>query len=150
MDVKFAFLNGTLEEKIVKQFTGYEIKGKEDKVYKLKKALYGLKQALRAWYKWIDSYFVEHGFQRCPLEHTLYIKFIDLGDILIVCLYVDDLIFIGNNSKMIIKFREAIRSFFKMTNLGLVSYFLGIEVDQQDHGISISQKKYANGIFEEI
>ena len=106
MDVKSAFLNGTLEEEVyVEQPTGYVIPGVEDKVYRLKKALYGLKQAPRAWYKKIDSYFIENGFQRCPFEHTLYIKFIEPGDILIVCLYVDDLIFTGNNLKMIAEFR---------------------------------------------
>ena len=115
-------------------------KGKEDKVYKLKKALYGLKQAPRAWYKWIDSYFGEHSFQICSFKHTLYIKFINPKDILIMCLYVDDMIFIENNSKIIVGFKEAMVSCFEMIDLGLMSYFLGIEVDQQDDGIFISQK----------
>ncbi|KAG2404035.1 Retrovirus-related Pol polyprotein from transposon TNT 1-94 Protease [Vigna angularis] len=144
MDVKSAFLNGTLEEEVyVEQPGGYEVKGKENKVYRLKKALYGLKQAPRAWYKRIDSYFLQHGFQRCPFEHTLYIKVVDPDDIIIVCLYVDDLIFTGNNPKMIAEFREAMVQCFEMTDLGLMSYFLGIEVVQQNDGILISQKKYA-------
>ena len=151
MDVKSAFLNGTLEEEVyVEQPAGYEIEGNEDKVYRLKKALYGLKQAPRAWYKKIDSYFLQHGFQRCPFEHTLYIKFIDPGDVLIVCLYVDDLIFTGNNSKMIAEFREAMIKCFEMTDLGLMSYFLGIEVVQQSDGIFISQKKYAVDILKKF
>jgi hypothetical protein len=113
MDVKSAFLNGTLEEEVyVEQPAGYVIKGKEDKVYGLKKALYGLKQAPRARYKKIDSYFVENGFQRFPYEHMLYIKFVKPGDVLIVCLYVDHLIFTCNNSKMITEFREAMTRHF--------------------------------------
>ena len=129
MDVKSSFLNGTLEEEVyVEQLADYVIPRVEDKVYRLKKALYGLKQAPRAWYKKIDSYFIENGFQRCPFEHTLYIKFIEPGDILIVCLYVDDLIFTGNNLKMIAEFREAMVKHFEMTDIGLMSYFLGIEV----------------------
>jgi hypothetical protein len=151
MDVKSAFLNGTLEEEVyVEQPAGYVVRGKEDKVYRLKKALYGLKQAPRAWYKKIDSYFIQNGFQRCPFEHTLYIKFIDPGDVLIVCLYVDDLIFTGNNSKMIVEFREAMIRCFEMTDLGLMSYFLGIEVVQQKDGIFISQKKYASDILKKF
>ena len=150
MEVKYAFLNGTLEEVYVEQPAGYEVEGKEDKVYRLKKALYGLKQAPRAWYKKIDSYFVHNGFQRCPFEHTLYIKSADFDNILIVCLYVDDLIFTSNNPKMIAEFRKAMVKCFEMTNLGLVSYFLGIEVIQQDDGIFISQKKYVADILKKF
>ena len=59
MDVKSAFLNGTLEEEVyVEKPAVYVVRGKEDKVYRLKKALYGLKHAPRAWYKKIDSYFI--------------------------------------------------------------------------------------------
>jgi hypothetical protein len=65
MDVKSAFLNGTLKEVYVEQPAGYVVRGKKDKVYRLKKVLYGLKQTPRAWYKKIDSYFIQNGFQRC-------------------------------------------------------------------------------------
>lgn len=60
LDVKSAFLHGELNEEVfVAQPRGYEEKGHEHKVYKLKKALYDLKQALRAWYSCIDSYFMK-------------------------------------------------------------------------------------------
>jgi len=96
MDVKSSLLNGVLEEEVyVEQPMRYIKKGLENKVYKLKNALYGLKQAPRAWYTRIDSYFMGHGFDRCSYEHTLYIKSNTDGD-LIVCLYVDDLIFTGS------------------------------------------------------
>ena len=151
MDVKSAFLNGFLEEEVyVEQPAGYVRMGQEDKVHRLKKALYGLKQAPRAWYTRIDTYFVEYGFLRCPYEHTLYIKFNPEGDVLIVCLYVDDLIFTGNNPKLISEFREAMISQFEMTDLGLMSYFLGIEVHQLDGGIFISQRKYASDILKKF
>lgn len=62
MDVKFAFLNGILEEEVyVDQPPGFEVKGQEHKVYKLTKVLYGLKQAPRAWYSQIDSYLINSG-----------------------------------------------------------------------------------------
>ena len=60
---------------------------------------------------------------------------------------MDDLIFIGNNLRMISEFREAIISHFEMIDLGLMSYFLGIEVSQTDHDIFITQKKYAGDIL---
>ncbi|XXG79690.1 hypothetical protein AAC387_Pa09g0708 [Persea americana] len=75
MDVKSAFLNGTLEEEVyVDQPLGYEKKHEEMKVSRLKKALYGLKQAPRAWDKKIDTYFEESGFHKSPYGHTLYVK----------------------------------------------------------------------------
>ena len=96
MDVKYVFLNGILEEEVyVDQPPGYTVKGHEDKVYKLKKALYGLKQAPRAWYSRIDSDLINNGFNRSSNEPTLYVK-TEQGKILMVCLYVDDMIYTGN------------------------------------------------------
>jgi len=138
MDVKFAFRNGVLEEVYVKQLAEYVVEGKEDKVYKLKEGFVWVETSTRAWYKKTDSWFVHNVFERCPCEHILYVKSIDPGDILIVCLYVDDLIFTGINSKLIVEFREAMISCFEMTDSGLVSYFLGIEVNKQDDGFCIS------------
>ena len=75
------------------------VEGEEDKVYHLKKALYGLKQAPQAWDSHIDNYFQGSGFVKCPYEHVVYIKKKAHGEILIACLYVDDLLFIETVSK---------------------------------------------------
>lgn len=139
MDVKSAFLNGPLEEEIfVKQPPGFLKKGKEDKVYRLKKALYGLKQVPRAWNKCIDSFFSKIGFEKCPSEHSLYVKVNNSGDILLLCLYVDDLIFTSNNPKLVSEFKRSMMDEFEMPDLGLMSYYLGIEVVQREDGIFIS------------
>ena len=67
MDVKLAFLNGELKKEVyVEQPRGYEVKGKEEKVYRMNKVLYGLKQAPRAWNSKIESYFQNSGFQKSP------------------------------------------------------------------------------------
>lgn len=127
MDVKSAFLNSYLDEEVyVEQPPGYAMEGKEDYVLKLKKGLYGLKQAPRAWNCRIDKYFQENDFIKCPYEHTLYTKVSGDG-IMIVCLYVDDLIFTGNNPRMFEEFKRAMSQEFEMTDLGLMSYYLGIE-----------------------
>lgn len=108
MDVKSTFLNGVLQEEVyVEQPLGFIKKGDEKKVYHLKKALYGLKQAPRAWYSRIDTYLVEDGFHKCDHEHTLYIKHKTKGELLILCLYVDDLIFTGNSEEMFVQFKKA-------------------------------------------
>ncbi|GLU00269.1 hypothetical protein SLE2022_176490 [Rubroshorea leprosula] len=148
MDVKSAFLNGPLEEVFfVRQPPGFVKEGSEDKVYRLKKALYGLKQAPRAWNKRIDSFFVKARFKKCPSEHALYVKFNESGDILILCLYVDDLIFTSNSTRMIEDFKRSMMHEFEMTDLGLMSYFLGIEVMQRENGIFIYQKRYASKLL---
>ncbi|CAL9021001.1 unnamed protein product, partial [Prunus brigantina] len=143
MDVKSSFLNRTLEEEVyLEQPVGYVKEGQADMVYKLKKALYGLKHAPRAWYTRIDSYFIEHKFQRCPYEHTLYVKNNQQGDVVIVCVYVDDLIITSNNMRLIAEFREALASQFEMIDMGLMSYFLSIEDMQREQGTFMSQRKY--------
>lgn len=129
----------------VKQPRGYEIDGKEDKIYKLKKALYGLKQAPRVWYIRIDEYLNTNGFIGSPNEPTLYTKVNENGKILIVCLYVDDLVFTRDLS--IDDFKTKMKREFDMTNLGLLKYFLGIEVTQSEDGIFICQYKYAKDIL---
>ncbi|KAM0989066.1 hypothetical protein FF1_013044 [Malus domestica] len=150
MDVKFAFLNRVLEEEVyIQQPSGYEIKGHEDKVLKLKKALYGLKQEPQAWNSRIDNYFQENNFIKCPHEHTFYVKVKD-EDILIVCLYVDDLIFIGSNPSMYEEFKRVMTKEFEMTDIGLMAYYLGIEVKQNKEGIFISQESYTKEILKKF
>lgn len=119
LDVKLAFLYGELSKAVsIKQPRGSEIKGSEQKVYKLKKALYGLKQTPQAWYNRIKSYFVKEGFVRCPYEYIMFIKTNVGGKILIISLYVDDLIFTGNVESMFAKFKISMLVEFDMTNLG--------------------------------
>lgn len=72
-----------------------------------------LKQAPRAWYSRIDSYLLQDGFEKCPYKHTLYVKTKDNGNILILCLYVDDLIFTGNSKIMVEEFKKAMMNILK-------------------------------------
>ncbi|CAJ2649847.1 unnamed protein product [Trifolium pratense] len=147
LDVKSAFLHGDLSEDIyVEQPLGYQ-NGDQRKVYKLKKALYGLKQAPRAWYSKIEAHFIVEGFEKCPSEHTLFVKHSDNGDILIVSVYVDDLIVTGSNQSLIDYFKQSMTTKFAMSDLGKMKFFLGVEVCQTDEGIFIHQKKYASEIL---
>jgi len=94
LDIKSAFLNGELEEVVhVHQPKGYFVKGQEEKVYRLQKTLHGLKQAPRAWNSKINSYFQHLGLQRSPSDSSLYVKIGEKENFLIVCLYVDDVIY---------------------------------------------------------
>ena len=150
LDVKSAFLNGYLEEEIfVEQPEGFAIKGKEEKVYLLKKALYGLRQAPRAWYSRIDTHLLTLGFHKSLSEFTLYIKKIE-EDILIVSLYVDDLLVTRSNAGFVNKFKVEMEQVFNMTDLGEMSYFLGMEVHQKQNEIFICQQKYAKEILKKF
>ncbi|KAL8087732.1 hypothetical protein AgCh_037766 [Apium graveolens] len=151
MDVKSTFLNGYLEEEVyIEQPPGYVQKGQEDKVYRLKKAFYGLKQAPRAWNTRVDEYFQKNGFVKSPYEHALYTKTNSREDIMIMCLYVDDMIFTGNNPGMFNDFKKVMTNEFEMTYIGQMSYFLGVEVKQNRDGIFMSQKKYAEQILKKF
>ncbi|KAL0392132.1 UNVERIFIED_CONTAM: Retrovirus-related Pol polyprotein from transposon RE2 [Sesamum radiatum] len=148
MDVKSAFLNGYIDEEIyVEQPQGFIAKGSEEKVLRLKKALYGLKQAPRAWYSRIDKYFMDRGFRRSLSEPTLYIKS-QGNDTLIVSLYVDDLIYTGNNEKMIQDFKEDMMKTFEMSDLGLMHFFLGIEINQEKENIYMSKEVHGDSTQE--
>ena len=96
----------------------------------MKNELYGSKQAPRSWYNRIDSHLTENGFHRSKSEPTLYTKVIEQGNMLIFCLYVDDLIFTGDFG--IADFKAVMESEFEMTNLALMKFFLGIEVQQSE------------------
>jgi hypothetical protein len=95
MDVKTAFLNGFIKEKVyIEQPQGFEVLGRESHGCLLKKALYGLKQAPRACYSRIDSYLLQMSFEKSEANLNLY--YIIWGeDTLILILYVDDLFITG-------------------------------------------------------
>ncbi|KAG8480457.1 hypothetical protein CXB51_024633 [Gossypium anomalum] len=143
-----AFLNGFLNEEIfIEQPEGFKVPGEEDKVYKLKKALYGLKQAPRAWYDMIDAYLSKLGFEKSISEPTLYVKKAEKKNLLIVSLYVDDLLVTGCKGELIEDFKKQMLDVFEMTDLGLMTYFLGMEVNQNVDGIFISQQAFAQKVL---
>jgi Reverse transcriptase (RNA-dependent DNA polymerase) len=150
-DVKSAFLNGELAEEVyVEQPRGFEVKGKEEWVYKLVKALYGLKQAPRAWYSKIDAYFINSGFERSKSEPNLYVKKNRADGMLVVCLYVDDMIYMGTNEELVEQFRSSMKHQFEMSDLGMLHYFLGLEVEQESGSIFVSQRKYARDLLKKF
>lgn len=86
---------------------------------------------------------MKEGFEKCHSKHTLFVKVSKEGKILIVSIYVDDLIFTGDDEYMIEDFKNSMMNEFNISDLGRMRYFLGIEVLQRDDGIFICQKKYA-------
>jgi hypothetical protein len=148
MDVKSAFLNGELKEEVyVRQPPGFVAAGHEGKVLRLKKALYGLHQAPRAWNAKLDSTLRELGFTRCASEHGMYIKGAAASRV-VVGVYVDDLIITGARPADVEVFKEQMRRLFKMSDLGLLSFYLGLEVKQGRDAIMLGQAAYARKLLE--
>ena len=84
---------------------------------------------------------------KCPSEYTLFTKTKGGGRLLIVSIYVDDLIFTSNDKVMFDEFKSSMKNEFDMTDLERMKFFLGMEVIQNDEGIYIHQKKYAQEIL---
>nr|GEZ33813.1 retrovirus-related Pol polyprotein from transposon TNT 1-94 [Tanacetum cinerariifolium] len=147
MDVKTTFLYGPLKEKVyVNQSDGFVEPYHPDKVYRLKKALYGLKQAPRAWYDELSNFLVSKGFFKGSIDPTLFITK-HRGDILLMQIYVDNIIFDSTNPKLSKQFEKLMHSNFEMSMMGELKIFLGIQIHQSPRGIFINQAKYAQKIL---
>nr|GFA03160.1 putative ribonuclease H-like domain-containing protein [Tanacetum cinerariifolium] len=124
IDVRSAFLYGTIKEKVyVCQPPGFKDPDHPDKVYKVVKALYGLHQAPRAWYEILANYLLENGFERGKIDQTLFIKR-QKGDILLVQIYVDDIIFGATNKDLCKSFNKLMKDKFQMSSMGELTFFL--------------------------
>ncbi|GKE31780.1 putative ribonuclease H-like domain-containing protein, partial [Tanacetum coccineum] len=110
------------------------------------KALYGLHQALRAWYETLSTYLLKNGFRRGTIDKTLFIKK-DKGDILLVQVYVDDIIFGSIKTSLCVEFEQMMHKRFQISSMGELTFFLGLQVKQKDDGIFISQDKYVADIL---
>ena len=127
MDVKIAFLNGEIKEEVyIEQPEGFETFNHESYVCRIKRALYGLKQAPHAWYTRINNYFTRLGFTKSEADANLYHIIVD-GKLLIIVLYVDDLILTGDD-ELIKSCKKDLAGEFEMKDMGLMHYFLGMEV----------------------
>ncbi|GKA44646.1 putative ribonuclease H-like domain-containing protein [Tanacetum coccineum] len=150
MDVKSAFLYGKIEEEVyVCQPPGFEDPDFPDRVYKVEKALYGLHQAPRAWYETLSTYLLDNGFQRGKIDKTLFIKRYK-GDILLVQVYVDDIIFGLTKKELCNAFEKLMHKKFQMSSMGELTFFLGLQVQQKKDGIFISQDKYVVEILKKF
>jgi len=150
MDVVTAFLNGDLDEDIYMQIPeGLRTPDNEGKVCKLNKALYGLKQAPRQWYAKIHNYLTKDlKFTSSINDPCLYTRK-SANEILIIALYVDDLLLIGNSKFKINKLKGEFKQRFEMKDLGAVAVMLGIEInrDRPNRKLYISQKEYTDHVL---
>ncbi|GJY48511.1 retrovirus-related pol polyprotein from transposon TNT 1-94 [Tanacetum coccineum] len=143
MDVNTAFLNRIRREEVyVSQPDGFVDQDNPNHVYKLNKALYGLKQAPRAWYDLLSKFLLSQEFSKGIVDPTLFIRR-QGKDILLVQIYVDDIIFASTTPELCDQFSKIMCSKFKMSMMGKISFFLGLQISQSPSGIFINQSKYA-------
>lgn len=127
---------------------GFVVDGHETKVMRLHKALYGLRQVPRAWNAKLDTTLDALGFYRSISDHAVYTRGQGPGRLL-VGVYVDDLIITGADDAEILRFKAEMQKEFRMSDLGLLSYYLGVEVRQDKDGITIAQTAYADKLLEQ-
>ncbi|GJX68327.1 putative ribonuclease H-like domain-containing protein [Tanacetum coccineum] len=150
MDVKSAFLYGKIEEEVyVCQPPGFEDPNFPDRVYKVEKEIYRLHQALRAWYETLSTYLLDNGFQRGKIDNTLFIRR-DKGNILLIQVYVDDIIFGSTKKSLCTEFEKLMHKKFQMISMGELTFFLGLQVKKKEDGIFISQDKYMTEILKKF
>ncbi|GJT12928.1 putative ribonuclease H-like domain-containing protein [Tanacetum coccineum] len=150
MHVKSAFLYRKIKEEVyVCQPPRFEDPNFPDRVYKVEKALYGLHQAPRALYETLSIYLLNNRFEREKIDKTLFIER-HKGDIFLVQVYVDDIIFGSTNKKLCIAFEKLMHEKFQMSSMGELTFFLGLQVQQKKDGIFISQDKYVGDILKKF
>jgi hypothetical protein len=140
MDVKSAFLNNDLKEEVyMHQTPGFAIPSKEGKVLRLRKALYGLRQAPRAWNVKLDSTLKGMGFRQSPHEAAIYRWAMKETPYLVIT---------DTKDAEVAAFKEEMKASFQMSDLGLLSFHLGIKVHQGDSRIMLRQTAYAKRVVE--
>ncbi|KAJ9547188.1 hypothetical protein OSB04_019731 [Centaurea solstitialis] len=147
MDVKCAFLNGVLQEEVyVEQPEGFIDPQYPTHVYVLDKALYGLKQAPQAWYETLTNYLIVAGYKKGTIDPTLFLRRSG-SDLIIIQIYVDDIIFASRKPELCKEFENTMKSQFKMSMMGELTFFLGLQVRQRPDDIFINQSKHVHDLL---
>ncbi|GJS60118.1 retrovirus-related pol polyprotein from transposon TNT 1-94 [Tanacetum coccineum] len=148
LDVNNAFLHGDLDEEVYMKIPQGFSRDGETRVCRLRKFLYGLKQASRNWYHKFTKFILSLHFKQSKAYHSLFTYQVG-GVYVVILIYVDDLIIVGNNTKKIQQTKKELDEEFSIKNLGPLKYFLGIEVAKTSDGLVLSQRKYTLDILKD-
>jgi transposase InsO family protein len=149
-DFNGAYLNGTLDDDeaiYMQEPPGYESEGNGAFVKRLLKALYGLKQAGRKWYDALRRILIELGF--CVSDADPGVFYARVGQhIIIIAIHVDDCAITGSSKKLIESYKHKLNEKYPLTDLGPISWLLGIKVtrNREARMISLSQTSYIESI----
>ncbi|KAL0455123.1 UNVERIFIED_CONTAM: Retrovirus-related Pol polyprotein from transposon RE2 [Sesamum latifolium] len=149
MDVKTAFLNGFVEKEIfMDQPEGFTTVGEEQKVCRLQRSIYGLKQASRSWNTRFDEVIRGYDFIKNDCDPCIY-KNISGSSVAYVMLYVNDILLIGNDVKMLRDIKAWLSTQFSMKDMGEASYILGIKIyrDRSRRMLGLTQSLYIEKVL---
>jgi hypothetical protein len=150
MDVKSAFLNGSIKEEVyVEQPPGFEDREYSNHVYKLHKALHGLKQAPRAWSECLRDFLIDNGFRIGKADSTFFTRRVD-KDLFICQIYVDGIIFGSTSKSFCDEFTKVTTDRFELSMMGELKFFLGFQIKQLEDGMFISQTKYTHDLLKKF
>ena len=148
LDVKTTFLHGDLEEETyMQQLKGFVEKGKENLVCWLNKS--GLKQAPRQWYRKFKSFMTDQGYHKTQTDHCVFMKKHDGGNFLVLLLYVDDMLIVGQELKKIRILKKALSKSFAMRDMGPAKQILGMNIvrDRTKRLFWLSREKYVTKVL---
>ena len=149
LDVKSAFLYGQLDEEIyMEQPEGFKVKGQETKVLRLRRAIYGLKQAALAWWRELVKSVEELGFKRLYSDAGIFICRLADGSYVILVAYVDDILFLGPNTRLIASKKRAFMERWECRDLGNCKEFLRMRIERKGNRILIDQCSYLEKVVE--
>ena len=142
LDVQNAFLHGTLSEEVyMDQPPGFKHPQFPEYICKLKRSLYGLKQAPRQWFSRLAAVLLQLGFVASKADLSLFVLN-DTTSILYVLIYVDDIIITGSNDVAVQDIIQHLHTEFAITDLGSLSFFLGVEALRDATGLYLTQRRY--------
>lgn len=148
-DVPTAFLKGTLKEEIyMDQVPGYS-EGHSSQKLRLLRTLYGLKQSPREWNQVVHQYLLDNEFKQSTADPCIYLKRTKMG-LTVAGVYVDDVVSFGTNQSEIDNFRSSMRAHFGITEGGLLEWYLGMSVDQENGNITIDQTQFLKAKLEQF
>jgi len=150
MDVRTMFLSGEQNKDIyMDKPLGFETKGQERKICKLKRSIYGFKQASRQWNVKFHQAILKDGFTMMEKDHCIYLKCSN-NSFIILSLYVDDILITGNSKEMINTTKKWLSSNFNMKDMGKVSYVLGVKIirDLAKWLVDLTQENYIKKMLE--
>ena len=120
-----------------------------NKVYKLQKSLYGLKQASRQWLVKLKTFLLQQGYTQSQNDPSLFLKTF-ASHLTIVVVYVDDILVTGSHHDDLVTLKHHLHSSFGIKDLGLLHYFLGLEVTYLPYGTSLTHRKFTHDLLKDI
>lgn len=148
LDVNNAFLHGELHEDVYMEVPKGVHGVSSSKVCKLLKSLYGLKQASRSWYERLRTLLLNHGYKQGTADCTLFTKTKGVH-FTILLIYVDDMILVGDCLEEFMEIKSILQLHFGIKDLGVLKFFLGLEVAHSSKGISLCQRQYCLDLLQD-